>query len=462
MKKKTGKYNILLIDDEESIRNTLSAVLRDEGYKVTTAPEGETGIKEVTAGNTDLVLLDIWMPGMDGIEVLKKIKEKWPEIPVVMISGHGNVETAVSATKHGAFDFIEKPLSIDKVVLTIEHALELNRLSSEYNLLKKELAGDQDLVGKSKPMLEIRDQIEKAAPTEGWVLITGENGSGKEVIARLIHRKSLRNDAPFVGVNCAAIPEELIESELFGYEKGAFTGAEMRKKGRFDLADGGTLFLDEIADMSLKTQSKILRILQEQEFERVGGTEPVRVDVRVIAATNKDLDSEIESGNFREDLYYRLNVIPLHVPPLRERRDDVPQFIDLYLKEFCARSRIRTKRVSKEVVKALIQYGWPGNVRELRNVIERMVILSEGETISVKDLPPSIAAPGSEPIGSPFDFNSLKDARSAFEKEYLMRRLIENNYNISRTAEMVGMERSTLHRKIKSYGIEIEKDNKEK
>ena len=462
MKKKAESYNILLVDDEESIRTTLAGVLSDEGYKVVTASDGESGIKEISSGDIDLVLLDIWMPGIDGLEVLKTIKEKWTDIPVVMISGHGNVETAVQATKLGAFDFIEKPLSIDKVVLTIEHALELNRLSSEYSRLSRELVGSQELVGESKPMLGIKDQVEKAAPTEGWVLITGENGSGKEVIARLIHRKSLRKDAPFVGVNCAAIPEELIESELFGYEKGAFTGAEIRKKGRFDLADSGTLFLDEIADMSLKTQSKILRILQEQQFERVGGTKQVSVDVRVIAATNKDLVEEIAAGTFREDLYYRLNVIPLHVPPLRDRKEDIPQFIDLYLKEFCARSRIRKKLVSKEVVKALTQYGWPGNVRELRNVIERMVILSDGEKISVKDLPPSIAAPGPEPGVSPFDFNSLKEARSAFEKEYLIRRLIENNYNISKTSEIVGMERSTLHRKIKSYGIEIDKDNKDK
>ncbi len=458
MAKKRKGYNILLVDDEESIRSTLGSVLRDEGFRVSTASDGDTCLDLIRDTEPDLVLLDIWMPGMDGIEALTRIKQNWPELPVVMISGHGTVESAVKATKLGAFDFIEKPLSIDKVVLTIEHALELERLSRGYKRLSRELAGEQELIGECGSIKTLRDQIERVGPTEGWVLVTGENGTGKEVAARMIHRRSPRKDAPFVEVNCAAIPDELIESEMFGYEKGAFTGAGERKVGKFDLADGGTIFLDEIADMSLRTQSKILRILQEQQFERVGGTRPVRVDVRVIAATNKDLSEAINKGSFREDLYYRLNVIPLHVPPLRERKQDVPLLAAHFLDEYAARARLRHKSMDDEVLGALAGYSWPGNVRELKNVIERMVILSEGEKIKVNDLPPHIAAPGPEPAGeSPFDAGSLKEARAAFEREFITRKLIQNQYNISRTAQSLGMERTTLHRKIKSYGIETQK-----
>jgi two-component system nitrogen regulation response regulator NtrX len=457
MKRKAVSHTILLIDDEESIRTTLAGVLGDEGFRVLTAPDGPSGLTLVEEKAPDLVMLDIWMPEMDGIEVLKSIKEKWPELPVVMISGHGTVETAVKATKLGAFDFIEKPLSIDKVVLTIEHALELTHLSREYTRLRKELQEGQELIGESKPVRELREQIAKVGPTEGWVLITGENGTGKELVARSIHRHSLRKDGPFVEINCAAIPEELIESELFGYEKGAFTGAEGRKVGKFDLANGGTLLLDEIADMSLKTQSKILRILQEQQFERVGGTLPVKVDVRVIAATNKNLTEAIKAGTFREDLYYRLNVIPIHVAPLRERKEDVPQFVEHFLKDFSARSRLPKKKVNKKVMRALMQYSWPGNVREMKNVIERMLILSSGDEITVKDLPPTVTAAGAAPGASPYNMPLFKDARMSFEREYLIRKLIENDYNISRTAEQIGMERTTLHRKIKGYGIETEK-----
>ncbi len=457
MVKTDSGYRILLVDDEESIRTTLGDVLADEGFKVSTAEDGESSLALVKDGDVDLVLLDIWLPGMDGIETLKAIKELAPDLPVVMISGHGSVETAVTATKHGAFDFIEKPLSIDKVVLTIEHALELNRLSREYMLLKQELLKTKDLIGESRVIKELRDQISKVGPTEGWVLITGENGTGKELVARSIHVHSDRRDGPFVGVNCAAIPEQLIESELFGYEKGAFTGAEGRKVGKFDLADQGTIFLDEIADMSLKTQAKILRILQEQQFERVGGTEPIKVDVRVVAATNKDLAAAIAAETFREDLYYRLNVIPLHVPPLRERSEDVPLFVDHFVKEFCARSRLPVKRIHKSAMKALSHYSWPGNIRELKNIIERMVILSSGDEINVRDLPPAVTAPGDSAARSPYNIPTLKEARAAFEREYLARKLMENDYNVSRTAEQVGMERTTLHRKIKSYGIETDK-----
>ena len=453
-----NKETILLVDDEESIRKTLGDVLGDEGYRVIASADGESALSELEREHPDLVLLDIWMPGMDGIETLQRIKEKRPELPVIMISGHGSVETAVKSTKLGAFDFIEKPLSLDKILLVISHALELTRLSRETASLRRQVAGDEELIGESEQVRSLREQIVKVAPTEGWVLITGENGTGKEVVSRMIHRQGLRKDGPFVSVNCAAIPEELIESELFGYEKGAFTGAAGRKLGRFDLADRGTLFLDEIGDMSLRTQSKILRILQERQFERVGGAAPIRVDVRVIAATNQDLEAAIKAGTFREDLYYRLNVIPLHVSPLRDRKQDIPLFVEHFLREFSARSRLKQKKINKKALTALLHHNWPGNVRELRNIVERMVILSTGDEITVRDLPPSITAAAATPSGdSPFDLASLKDARSVFEKQYLIRKLIENDLNISRTAEQIGLERTSLHRKIKTYKIDLEK-----
>jgi len=456
MKKKQNDEIILIVDDEKSIRTTLGGILNDEGFSVSTAHDGETALQIVDESPPDLVLLDIWLPGIDGVEVLQKIKEKYPELPVIMISGHGTVETAVKSTRLGAYDYIEKPLSLDKIILTIEHALEHTRLSREYRRLSREMAGQDELIGQSRQVRELRDQIAKVAPTEGWVLITGENGTGKEVVARMVHRGSHRADRPFVSVNCAAIPEELIESELFGHEKGAFTGAVDRKQGKFDMADGGTLFLDEIADMSLRTQSKILRILQEQQFERVGGTSPIKVDVRVIAATNKDLDAAIKEGTFREDLYYRLNVVPLYLPPLRERKEDIPLFVDHFLKDFCARSRLKQKKMNKRALQAFLHYSWPGNVRELKNVIERMVILSGGGELSVKDLPPALTSGGGAPATSAYDLPTLKEARSAFEKQYIMRKLIENDHNVSRTAEQIGVERSSLHRKIKSYGIDDE------
>ncbi len=455
-KKDKGSW-ILLVDDEESIRRTLGDVLEDEGFRVSTASGGEDALAVLDKQEPDLVLLDIWMPGMDGLTALERIKEEWPGLPVVMISGHGSIESAVKATKLGAFDFIEKPLSIDKVVLTIRHALDLTKLSRDYKRLSRELAGGGEVIGESEKMLEVRDQAERVGPTEGWVLITGENGSGKEVLARMIHRLSLRKDAPFVCVNCAAIPEELIESELFGYEKGAFTGAEARKQGRFDLADGGTIFLDEIADMSLKSQSKVLRILQEQQFERVGGTRSVKVDVRVIAATNKDLEQEMREGRFREDLYYRLNVVPIHLPPLREREEDIPLFVDHFLAEFSARSRLAAKKMDPKAMAALARYPWPGNVRELKNLIERMVILSSGDTISLSDLPPAVSGAKTEAEGGPYQFENLKEARAAFEREFIREKLKDNDFNVSRTAESIGMERTTLHRKIKSYGIETDR-----
>ena len=449
----SGK-TLLLVDDEEYIRSTLGGALQDEGFQVRTAADGSGALSALAEQAPDLVLLDIWMPGPDGIEVLGKIKERYPDLPVIMISGHGTVETAVKATKLGAFDFIEKPLSLDKVILAIRHALDLSQLTQEYRRLKQ-LHPEPELIGKSKAIQELLATIEKVAPTEGWVLIAGENGTGKEVVARAIHRQSRRKDNLFADVNCAAIPEELIESELFGHEKGAFTGAAGRKIGKFDAAHAGTLFLDEIGDMSLKTQSKVLRVLQEQQLVRVGGTDSIRVDVRVITATNKNLEAEIQAGRLREDLYYRLNVIPLSLRPLRERREDIPLFVEHFLGEFCARSGIKPKKLNKKVLSALMQYPWPGNVRELRNILERMVILSRGPEITLSDLPPAIGLSGLKSGESAFDRANLKEARSAFEKEFIVKKLIENEYNVSRTAEAIGLERTSLHRKIKSYGIKL-------
>jgi two-component system nitrogen regulation response regulator NtrX len=411
----------------------LGNVLADEGFKVVAASGGEEALKKIEEIPPDLVMLDIWMPGPDGLETLKTIKEKWPFLPVVMISGHGTVETAVKATKLGAFDFIEKPLSIEKVVLTIEHALEIDRLSRERKQLRQELAGADDLIGDSKDIRELREQIVKVAPTEGWVLITGENGTGKEVVARSIHRLSLRKDGPFVSVNCAAIPEELIESELFGYEKGAFTGAAARKPGKFDLADTGSIFLDEIGDMSLRTQSKILRILQEQQFERVGGAESIKVDVRVVAATNKNLEAAIKDGQFREDLYYRLNVIPIHLTPLRERKDDIPLFVEHFLKEFSLRSRLKPKSIDKKALAALMQYSWPGNVRELKNIIERAVYRDTTNELNPEDID-MLPGPTVSPAAGGF-----QDRVEAFERGLIEKALRDSRDNQAQAARSLGL-----------------------
>ncbi len=451
---------ILIVDDEERIRQSLSGVLGDEGYQISEAKEGNQALKQIENDPPDLVLLDIWMPGMDGIEVLERIKSLNPSLPVIMISGHANIELAVKATKLGAFDFIEKPLSLDKVLLTVNNALKVAKLEQENIALRQVVERKYEIVGNSPAILSLKEQMKIVAPTNGWVLITGENGTGKELVARGIHQMSLRADKPFVEVNCAAIPEELIESELFGHEKGAFTGALTRKRGKFDLANEGTIFLDEIADMSLKTQAKILRILQEQRFERVGGTEMIFVDVRVIAATNRDLKEEIQKGRFREDLFYRLNVIPLHVPPLRERKSDIPLLVEHFLEEFCRENHKERKKITAEAMDLLISYSWPGNVRELKNIVERMVIMTRGSVIEAKDVPePVQKQPKSPPEMSFFDYPLLKDARREFEKRFIMKKLMENDENISKTAEMIGIERSNLHRKIRSYGIELKKEN---
>jgi two-component system, NtrC family, nitrogen regulation response regulator NtrX len=450
---------ILVVDDEDRIRQSLNGILKDEGYEVLEAKEGTQALRQVETDPPDLVILDIWMPVMDGMEVLEKIKAQVPNLPVIMISGHGNIELAVKAVKLGAYDFIEKPLSLDKVLVAVNNALLVSRLEQENRALRQEIRRKYEIVGRSPEIQQLKEQIRIVAPTNGWVLISGENGTGKELVARGVHSQSLRAEKPFVEVNCAAIPEELIESELFGHEKGSFTGALTKKRGKFDLANEGTIFLDEIADMSLKTQAKILRILQEQKFERVGGTEMIYVDVRVIAATNRDLKEEIQKGKFREDLYYRLNVIPIGVPPLRERRADIPLLVEHFIAEFCLENNKEMKKISPEAMDLLSAYSWAGNVRELKNIVERMVIMTRGPVIEAKDVPdPVRREPRAAGEFSFFEYSLLRDARREFERRFILKKLTENDENISKTAEVIGIERSNLHRKIKSYGIETKKE----
>jgi two-component system nitrogen regulation response regulator NtrX len=451
--------HILIVDDEQSICRSLAGILEDEGFTTDAALDGEQALGRLEGAELpDLVLLDIAMPGRDGIEVLEAVRDRWPCLPVIMMSGHGTIETAVKATRLGAYDFIEKPLSFDKLLLTIEHALEQERLRKENLRLRGEAIRAREILGSSEPIRRLKAQIEQAAPTNGWVLITGENGTGKELVARQIHVRSKRAEGPFVDVNCAAIPEELIESELFGHERGAFTGAIAQKRGRFELAHHGTLFLDEIADMSLMTQAKILRILQERKFERVGGMNTIEVDVRVVAATNKDLQKEIEAGRFREDLFYRLNVIPFHVPPLRERREDIPELVHVFAQEFCADSGVRPKEITPEAIARLEAQPWPGNVRELRNLLERLVLMTPGPRIDAKDVPmqvPLARSPGSSlPANAA---GTLEEARRNFEREFLTARLREHGGNISRTADAIGLARETLSRKLRAYGIDPER-----
>ena len=450
---------ILVIDDEASIRESLTGILADEGFESVCAESGEQGLALLDGERVDLVLLDIWMPGIDGMETLKRIKETHGHLPVIMISGHGNIETAVQATRLGAYDFIEKPPSYDKIVLSINNALRIAQLEKENLILRQQTARKPSLTGESEAIRNLRQQIELVAPTEAWVLIRGEHGTGKELVAQSIHRHSKCSNRPMIELNCAAIPEELIESELFGHEKGAFTGATASKRGKFDLADGGMLFLDEIGDMSLKTQAKILRILQEQKFERVGGSRTYSVNVRVLAATNKDLEQEIAAGNFRADLFYRLNVVPIFVPPLRERLQDIPLLAHEFLAEL-SRKGLGAKALSDGALAALTRHSWPGNVRELRNFMERAAIMtpgaeiSEAMVLSLLQLEP-LAGQAAAGVGDDFADSlaetSFKEAKRVFEREFLLRRLRENDGNISQTAEQVGLERSHLHKKIKSF-----------
>jgi two-component system nitrogen regulation response regulator NtrX len=450
------KASILIVDDEAGVRSSLSAVLREEGYEVDAVASGEACLDRAARQPYDVMLLDVWLPGIDGLTTLSRLRERGCDSEVVIISGHGNIESAVRAIKLGAFDFVEKPLSLDKTAVAVRNALRQRRLEAENQALR---AAHVDkplvMVGESFVMQRLRDQVAMAAPTHGRVLIFGENGTGKELVARTIHGLSRRRGAAFVEVNCAAIPEELIESELFGHVKGAFTGAVGDRQGKFELADGGTIFLDEVGDMSLKTQAKVLRVLQEQVVDRVGGSSSRRVDVRVVAATNKDLTHEIRGGRFREDLFFRLNVIPIFVPPLRDRDEDIPPLVEHFMTEFAREYGRRSKRVAAAAMTVLQRAPWPGNVRELRNVVERLVIMVPGDCIEVDHLAfldGSGAAPADDAIGSG-SVVSLQEARERFERDYILQVLERQSGNISRTAEALGVERSNLYRKMRSFGI---------
>jgi two-component system nitrogen regulation response regulator NtrX len=443
---------ILVVDDEANIRESLSDILSDEGYEVETAESAEKALDIVRKTPPDLVIMDVWLPGMDGAAALKEIKSSNGDLPVVMITGHGSIELAVKTTRMGAYDFLEKPLSMERVLLTAHRALEKSRLEADYRSLRETLKSRLSMVGDSPAINNLRSQVEMAAQGSSKVLITGESGSGKELVARLLHELSPRSPMPFVELNCAAIPQELIESELFGHEKGAFTGAQEAKKGKFELADRGSLFLDEVGDMSLATQAKVLRALETQEFQRVGGTRTQKVDVRIIAATNKDLAKEVKNGTFREDLYYRLNVIPIEVPPLRNRKEDIPALAEQFLRALAAEYGKAPKKLSKEAVRRLTEHNWPGNVRELKNAIERLVIMTPSDTIGEKDILAQNLQASPEDY---FRYDTLKDARDAFERDFLLKKLTENGWNVSKTAELLGMERSNLHRKIKAYGIDV-------
>jgi two-component system nitrogen regulation response regulator NtrX len=444
---------ILIVDDEPEIRRSLAGVLEDEGYLAETADCGEACLEALPGAAFELVLLDIWLPGMDGMEVLERIQAiPIAERPVVVvISGHGSIEAAVKATKLGAFDFLEKPLSIAKISVVVKNALSHRALSLENSQLKRDSAGDSRIIGESVPMKALRQQLTLMAATNGRVLIFGESGTGKELVAHAIHALSSRAAEAFIEVNCAAIPEELIESELFGHIKGSFTGAHEDKIGKFQKADAGTLFLDEVGDMSLRTQAKVLRALEEQRFEPVGGPGSVQVDVRVVAATNKNLEEEIERGNFREDLFYRLNVIPFAVPPLRDRREDIPLLADYFLREFTTAYGRKPKELTPEAYTVLSEYYWPGNVRELKNLIERIVILNPQVRVDARHIP---LAGTRKPQDRPLDrFGSLQEVREAAERDYILRKLEETSGNVTRTAELLGLERSNLYRKMKTLGI---------
>ncbi len=454
---------ILIVDDEAGVRSSLAGVLRDEGYQVDTVDSGEACIEQVKRKQYDVLLLDIWLPGLDGLDTLEQLRGLASSIgfeaEVVMISGHGSIEHAVRATKLGAFDFIEKPLSLEKTVLVVRNALRQRLLEIENRALRARVDRRFVIVGESAPIGRLREQIAMAAPTNGRVLISGENGTGKELVARHIHLLSQRRDGPFIEVNCAAIPEELIESELFGHARGAFTGAVADRRGKFELAHGGTLFLDEIADMSVKTQAKVLRALQEQVVEPVGGQHSVRVDVRIIAATNKDLLEEIRAGRFREDLFFRLNVIPIHVPALRERGDDIIVLARHFVGEVAREYGRRLKQLAPEAEAVLRAFRWPGNVRELRNVIERVMIMVPGDTITAADLAfLGVTAPAhlqtAQDPETPLTVAPLYTARDDWEREYIRVALSVCDGNISRTADMLGVERSNLYRKMKGLGLE--------
>ncbi|MEW6410671.1 MAG: sigma-54 dependent transcriptional regulator [Nitrospirota bacterium] len=451
-----SKGNILIVDDEKSILDSLRGHLEDEGYGVLEAESGHEALKILRENTPDLMMLDIRMSAMDGLEVLQRMSELNSNPVVIMMSGHGTIEDAVKAIKLGAYDFLEKPFDSNKVILTISNAIEHKRLEEENRNLRIKIQKKYEIVGDSPAIRRLLEVIKTAGPSNSRVLIFGESGSGKELVARAIHNYSRRREKPFIEVNCAAIPTDLIESELFGHEKGAFTGATTSKKGKFEIADEGTLFLDEVGDMSLNTQAKVLRVLQEQEFQRVGGGKTIKVDVRVITATNKNLEEEIKKGTFREDLYYRLNVIPIVVPPLRERKEDISLLSRYFLKEFASEYGQKPKEIDEKALSVLDSYDWPGNVRELRNMIERVVIMTDSSIITIDDIP----SPLTEPVVAPeteffSQYNTLREARASFEREFILKRLRENNWNITKTADDLEIERSNLHRKIKALGITL-------
>jgi two-component system nitrogen regulation response regulator NtrX len=445
---------ILVIDDESNIITVMSDILQDEGHTVFSAPNGKSGLAFLSKNEVDLVFLDVWLPDMDGLEIIEKIRSSDEDTPVIMISGHASIDIAVKSTKLGAYDFIEKPLSLEKVVTLAANAVEHVTLKRENRRLKFETAGEDAMIGDSPAMHEVKSIIAKAAGTNARVFITGGNGTGKELVARAIYTLSRRADKPFIKVNCAAIPDELIESELFGHEKGSFTGAVARRAGKFEQANGGTIFLDEICDMSASAQAKVLRVLQEQQFERVGGNETITVDVRVIAATNIDVRSAVEEGRFREDLYFRLNVIPIVVPSLSERRDDIPLLVGYYLNRFCSEHGIPEKTVTEKGLDYLRGYAWPGNVRELKNLMERISIMAPSEEIGPDDIRDCLDADGPQFVP---EKSALKDAKESFEKQHIVRALRESGGNISAAAKSLGVERTNLHRKIKQYNIDMDK-----
>ncbi|MEW5745036.1 MAG: sigma-54 dependent transcriptional regulator [Nitrospirota bacterium] len=449
------KRTVLIVDDEEGIRESLSGIFEDDGYQVLTASSGEEALEIAKEQTPEVILLDVWLPGMDGVETLGRLRELDRDVPVIIISGHGNIELAVKATRSGAYDFLEKPLSLEKVLIVARRALERRSLEEENRLLRADLSKRWVLVGDSPKMKLLRQQIEMAAQSSSRVLILGESGTGKELVARQLHEKSLRVREPFVEVNCAAIPQELIESELFGHEKGAFTGATEKKSGKFELADKGTLFLDEIGDMTTQTQAKVLRVIETQVFQRVGGSKNIKVDVRIIAATNKDLADAVKKGSFREDLYFRLNVIPLTVPPLRERREDIPPLVRHFIELSAAESGLRPKEIASDVLQLLQDHDWPGNIRELKNMVERLMIMVPSREVTKADVE-AFGVLQSRKLfkeSDCFSHKTLKDARDAFERDFIVRKLEENNWNISKTSEAIAVERSNLHKKIKAYDI---------
>jgi two-component system nitrogen regulation response regulator NtrX len=458
------KARVLIIDDEDAVRSSLKMIFEYEGYEVLLAANGPVGLKMAEQEAPDLVMLDIKMPQMDGLEVLKKLKERDGAPPVVILSGHGTVKTAVEAVKLGAFDFIEKPPESDRILIAVRNALGQKKLSDENRRLRLSFDERYRMVGRSPVLEKVGDAIRRAAPTNATVLITGESGVGKELVARAIHRNSLRRDEPFVQVNCAAIPEELIESELFGHEKGSFTGATEKQIGKFELAHKGTIFLDEVGDMSLRTQAKVLRVLQEGEVERIGSQKTFQVDVRVIAATNKSLEKEIEGGRFREDLYFRLSVLPIRVPALRERPDDIPLLVEHFVRQFCAENNFRPKTFAPAAMETLRRHAWRGNVRELRNAVERLLIMAEGDEIAPEHLvdvlhrPPAGAIDDDPANPSPAAAGTLRDFKEGAERAFLVQKLRENAWNISATANAIGTPRSNLYKKLEAYGISQEKD----